>query len=229
MYMQAVVKRRNVDKSLEYSSLREEHHTNRKFVFERPLIIVGVALAAAYKIPDGTNLQFVPLPFLALLLFNLWFTFNRMMSSARIVSYIQIMHEEKEHKDKFIGWENSLRKFRKWCHSGDGSHRKVKKNIKCNTPYRSMGFYNPVFIFHIIFGFMGVLIVTLYPKGFNEGILSYEGQEQYWGLANVLLFLVFFVFCTNYWPTKLSKEIEVSRRVWMKVFEIDDQENEETT
>jgi hypothetical protein len=44
-----------MDKSLEYSSLREEHHMNRKFVFERPLLIVGVALAAAYRISDGDN------------------------------------------------------------------------------------------------------------------------------------------------------------------------------
>jgi len=77
----------------EYSFLREELDMNRRFVFERPLLIVGAALAAAVPLADKRAFFLLPLPFLAVLLFNLWFTINRLQSSARIIGYIQLVHE----------------------------------------------------------------------------------------------------------------------------------------
>jgi hypothetical protein len=101
--------------SEEYKFLRQEHENNRKFIFERPLLIVGATFASAITINDKSLLLLLPLPFLALLYFNIWFTHNRMESSARIVSYLQIVHEGVS-KYKWIGWENAVRLYRKWIY-----------------------------------------------------------------------------------------------------------------
>ena len=99
----------------EYKSLRQEHENNRKFIFERPLLIVGATFASAMTVADKGFLVLLPIPFLALLLFNLWFTHNRAESSARIVSYLQLVHEG-VCPVNWIGWENSVRLYRQWIY-----------------------------------------------------------------------------------------------------------------
>jgi hypothetical protein len=57
-------------KSEEYKFLRQEHENNRKFIFERPLLIIGVTFASAITISDKNLLVLLPIPFLALLYLN---------------------------------------------------------------------------------------------------------------------------------------------------------------
>jgi hypothetical protein len=99
----------------EYKYLRQEHENNRKFGFERPLVIVAGMLAAAvsFKGQHLAVLALLPIPFLAMLWFSIWFTFNRVQNSARIVSYILLFHET-QGTSNWVGWETSLRQFRQW-------------------------------------------------------------------------------------------------------------------
>ena len=59
----------------EYKVLRQEHENNRKFVFERPLILLATLLAAVanFKEPPSLAQEVLPLIFLTGLWFNLWF------------------------------------------------------------------------------------------------------------------------------------------------------------
>lgn len=136
----------------EYRFLRQEHETNRKFVFERPLLIVTAALAAALGLSEKGTLGLLPIPFLSVLAFNLWFTFNRLESSARIVAYIQLFHEGDLRRLPWIGWENALRQYRRWV-SRLGSDRLKEPQLNDETrQFGSMAFYGPIFFFHVSLG-----------------------------------------------------------------------------
>jgi hypothetical protein len=95
----------------EYNFLRTELETNKKFVFERPLLIIGTGMAALGTLYDVKAILLGPIPFLTILYFNLWFTENRLKSSARIVAYLQLVHETKQLVTP--GWESALRAYRR--------------------------------------------------------------------------------------------------------------------
>jgi hypothetical protein len=75
-----------LDMKTEYTSLREELLQYRRYIFERPLLIVGAGIALSRA---DTSLVVMPPLVAVLLTFNFWFTVNRLRSSARIVAYIQ--------------------------------------------------------------------------------------------------------------------------------------------
>ena len=81
-----VLHNHGVTPAQEYDTLRKELSESKKYVFERPLVIVGVGLGllttqtVTYGVVLAASLS-------GLLLFNLWFTVNRLMSVARIVAY----------------------------------------------------------------------------------------------------------------------------------------------
>jgi hypothetical protein len=106
----------------EYKVLRQELEMNRKFVFERPLLVVGATLAGALS----PRIGLLTIPFLGVLLFNLWFTYNRLWSSARIVAYIQLVHEGISKEFEWIGWERALMKFRSTAFELDQEDGRVK-------------------------------------------------------------------------------------------------------
>jgi hypothetical protein len=61
----------------EYKTLRDEHAANRKFIFERPIVIVGV-FGFALRLSNPEYPEALTIALLIALLFNLWFTFNRL-------------------------------------------------------------------------------------------------------------------------------------------------------
>ena len=214
--------------SEEYKFLRQEHENNRKFIFERPLLIVGATFASAITINDKSLLLLLPLPFLALLYFNIWFTHNRMESSARIVSYLQIVHEGIS-KYKWIGWENAVRLYRKWIYD---TH-KNENELPCfnEQQFDSMAFYAPIFYFHLITGAATTIILILKSSLFCN-LLAQKVTSQTtpldWlfiiidSIALVLFALLFIPFR----PKTIRYQIEFKRCVWeTKILEIKPIEN----
>jgi hypothetical protein len=113
----------------EYETLRQELNENKKYVFERPLIIITAAFVALGSIPSE-YLIFYPIVIIYLLLFNLSFTINRLNSSARIVAYIRL-HIEKNASDNYH-WETFLGGYQ----NGTSSKR--------------LRFYPLIFSFHLL-------------------------------------------------------------------------------
>ena len=107
----------------EYDTLRSELNENKKYVFERPLLIFSSALVLFKLSSDISFASLIPGFFTFLLVFNLHFTYNRLLSSARIIAYIRLrLESEKEKKNDFY-WETFLFKYRKGL-----------KAIKMNSP-----------------------------------------------------------------------------------------------
>jgi hypothetical protein len=199
----------------EYKFLRQEHENNRKFVFERPLIIVGGMLAAAVGLRDnpGNVLGLLPLPFLALLWFNLWFTFNRLQSSSRIVAYLQLVHEPNS-TIPWIGWENSLRKYRQ--RSPDNNIKKtVSVTSKKFKQADSMRFYGPIYGFHLLIGvaFTFLLLIQsgLLPRYFSGTFLAADGV---WLVIDTIALVLFVLGFIPYFPSGIKHEIEEQRCIW---------------
>ena len=88
----------------EYRSLQEEHRRNRSLIFERPIAILGfVAVAIGFSYGSAIGLL-VLAALVFVLYFNIWFINNRIESDARIVAYIQMVHES-ELRSKWVGWK----------------------------------------------------------------------------------------------------------------------------
>jgi len=110
---------------LEYETLRNELLQGKKYVFERPILIITGSFAIVQFIDKQYALYF-PLVIIGLLFFNLWFTINGIDSMARIVGYIQLVLEDKD--VKWHGWETSLRNYRKWLKGNDFQNKKIDIN-----------------------------------------------------------------------------------------------------
>jgi hypothetical protein len=200
----------------EYRFLRQELEMNRKFVFERPLLIVTATLTAAITLTQRELLGVLSLPFLALLAFNLWFTFNRLESSARIVAYIQLVHES----DKFsaVRWETALRAYRQWCFlvkKGKAESPEITPEIR---QYDSMAYYGPIFYFHLFLAVL-VALMLLIRTGLPQTFMNLRAGAMDWlilGLNGVLL-LAFGLCSSKFRPSKLHHSIEW-KRVWESVF-----------
>jgi hypothetical protein len=143
----------------EYKYLLREHKMNRKYIFERPLLIAGiVAVAAQYlighEIVQGHYLftslmQLVMFPVLiCILYFNLAFISERIRSDARVVAFIQLFHEG-ELVPYWIGWETSLRYYRMWKNSN--SIEEIEKNLDMSAVFHHGWFYPKIYNFHIWF------------------------------------------------------------------------------
>jgi len=96
----------------EYDTLREELLQAKKYIFERPLLIVALCVGAS-SLVARPYVGILPLVLSLVSLYNYWFTANRLMSAARIVAYIQLELEERK-IGKWVGWETCLRYHRKW-------------------------------------------------------------------------------------------------------------------
>ena len=130
--------------SNEFNALREELRINRKFIFERPLLIVGGAYAAnALFKSTSPNSEFLGLIVVFILFYNLWFTINRLKSSARIIGFIKIFHES-EYKYSWIGWESSLIKYRNYCKNNKEKINSIRKKYLNMEQYDTRRFYSPI-------------------------------------------------------------------------------------
>lgn len=204
----------------EYKFLRQELEGNRKFVFERPLLIVGATFSLFIALKGSmSNLSwYLPIPLLLLLIFNLWFTFNRLWSSARIVAYIQLVHEGKKQR-RWIGWENALHKFRRMAYQMDKRGENLS-NLKTQADtYHSMGYYAPIFYFHLIIGVAVTLLFVVVPNK-ESIIINQKGIETipvnllYANLLSLAIFMLAFV---RFRPGKVRHGIERNRAVWINV------------
>jgi L-asparagine transporter-like permease len=196
----------------EYRSLREEHMKNRNYMFERPIIILGlVAVALQFSYQHSFN-YFILAVIIFILCFNLWFISNRLNSDSRIVAYIQLFHEG-ELKEKWIGWESALRQYREWRVENPKAISKVSRKIKARGTPRSFQFYPAIWIFHLV---LVVLTFSLSLMGLktSRNIIDIIGV-----LVVFITVIIFFVYAFKLHPNKFGDSIELERRLWEQVFD----------
>lgn len=133
----------------EYKSLRDEARESRRYVFERPLVILA-GMAAATQISNIRLAAVLILVAATLLRFNFTFTVNRVRSAARIVAYLQTSTEER--RGPGIGWESALCAYRFWYMENKQKCEHLEDKLKASDeiPDSTM-FYPAVYYLHIAF------------------------------------------------------------------------------
>ena len=197
--------------SIEAETLRAELLEGKKYVFERPLLII-TATIALLNLPDKSFAPFIPLTTISLLMFNLWFTVNRLKSISRISAYIQIELEEKLYKP-WLGWESSLRHYRKWMKLNKKTLKNIlEKNIDEESIPDALGFYPTIYLMHII-----MVIFSLYSSIWL--IKSYpEFNSKFSNVISMLLFIPFCVISYHWRPSVLRNSIEEYRVIWIEIY-----------
>jgi len=199
--------------------------------FRTIIITLGVIVAAMAAVTrfggisnvDGTNGitsttqigadmgLFISAGLVFILGFNLWFIGNRLQSDARIVAYIQLVHEGR-FKDRWFGWENALREY-----------RTIFKDKGAATSHR---FYPMIWASHIIFVLLALLVSFIILNiigefGGSKGYISIGNQNvQLSSLSEgaLLVALVFFaIYAFKFRPQNLSTRIELERDRWKEV------------
>lgn len=196
----------------EYNVLREELKINRQFVFERPLLIVGVSFAALTNLKDPASLQAGALLFLLLLFYNLWFTFNRLSSNSRILGYLRVVHESADARCR-PGWETSLGRYREWlaCHSE--KYRRVVEECAKLKLHDSNRFFRGIFWFHILSGGLSVFIAL--NRALEAGASAVSVSLA---LGTVVVYVAGAVLSLTSWnPYRIRNPIEVETIVWKQV------------
>ena len=200
-------------RSLEYTTLRNELLQNKQYVFERPLLIITAAGVASFQFSKQPSFMLLPILLIVVLLVNLWFTVNRLMSIARIAGYIDVVLESVK-DDKWIGWEKSLRKHRIWMKSHDPIERAraLKPYIEQKAIPDAMMFYPPIFWLHVIMVILAVAVSIITAIGAPD-IYQVVAVS-----ATLLIALVFAGYSMGpYRPAKMRDLIEVQRAIWIVV------------
>lgn len=200
----------------EYRSLLEEHRRNRSYIFERPIIVLGliaVAMQYVYGSPIG---QFVLAALIFIVCFNLWFTGNRLQSDARIVAYIHLVHEG-ELRPKYFGWESALREYRRWTmvHTKHSDLEKLQKE-KLDPEYipDRLMFYPAIWLLHL-----GLVLLT-----FLVALMMWYSLKTVVSIVGLGVSLVATIIFVGYAfgpfrPPRLKASIELQRETWLCVFE----------
>lgn len=204
-----------MNKQEEYKTLREEILQGKKYVFERPLLIITISVALI-KFIDKPYIYFIPMLMLSLLLFNLWFTVNRLRSIARIVSYIQLILENDDKESN--GWESSLRYYRKWVKSHKNRLKEIlERDMDKDAIPDAMGYYPVIYYFHfgvVVFVFVSSVVYTIMHPSILQLITMFL----------TLLLIVFFIFYSiTCHPRKTGNFIEENRIIWKHVFKVMEQ------
>lgn len=193
----------------EYESLRQEVLQNKKFVFERPLVLIGATGLAASQLSSNPAALILPALLIALLFLNLWFTVNRLKSTARIVAYICLVLESSE--KVWIGWENALQKYRLWMKANTQKAQKNFISSQCNLEGVSdtMWFYHILLWLHIVPVCVGLLVSSLYAI-VNPGLSEIVGF-----VLTLVLSIIFSIACVyQFHPNKMCGLIDIQRVVW---------------
>ena len=191
----------------EYQTLRDEILQGKKYVFERPLLIVTISVALIQFI-DKPFMVYVPILLIPLLAFNLWFTVNRIKSIARIVAYIQLVLEE-NNNIVWRGWETSLRFYRKWTKlNKDEIAKIIKKSIDQDAAPDAMGYYPVIFYLHIGIVCLTVIFSIIYSvdDSTRKNIAS--------TCITFALSAVYMIFSFSCRPKKIEGGIEGNRVIW---------------
>ncbi len=198
----------------EYEVLREELKINRQFVFERPLLIVGVSFAALAGVDKESALLLEGLILFALLLlfFNLWFTFNRLSSNSRVLGYLRVVHESTESVLR-PGWESALSLQRTWLATNVQAHRDIEKSCRDLKMHDANRFYVGLFLFHLVMGALALLLGFLSlgsPRLSSTGLLLEA--------AAVVVYVSGIVVALRSWnPYRPKNALEVQVLVWREV------------
>ncbi len=190
----------------EYETLRNELLDGRKYVFERPILIITVGLAMTQFVQEQYAVCF-PLVIIGLLFFNLWFTVNRMSSVSRIVAYIQLVLENKD--SKWYGWETSLIGYRKWLKA----NKEEKINLDDEVIYDNLGYYPTIYWMHLIITIGVFLILAIFTINY------FEWENVVWSILTLIVLVVFISYAIKKRPENAKKLIEENRQIWKKVFE----------
>lgn len=189
--------------------LRAEMELNRKYIFERPLLIVAGGITAGGALAKMVGFHVLPVLFIVLMGYNLWFTYNRVQSNARIISYLQLVHTPAG-ASRWIGWEAGLREFRM-----EDFPRDVRAPLSDGE--KENRFYGPIYSLHILSAFLltGFLLAqvdlqeTLFiPIHFNPGAV--------FGVTGLAI-VAFLLLCWVVRPAKVRDSIYVTRDVWEEV------------
>jgi hypothetical protein len=214
----AVSENTKLSPAQEYDTLRDELSQSRKYVFERPLVIVGVgaALLTAERLQYGAAL---PALLTGLLLFNYWFTVNRLMSSARIVAYIQVVLEG---GTEWRGWETSLREYRIWIKDDPEVKKQiVESELNQRAVPDALMYYPPIFLIHIAF------VVLCLTVGFLLTINQPNATNVTATAVLVLLVGVFVRYCWKWKPSKMRSLIERNIVIWQHALGIKGRRSED--
>lgn len=198
---------RRISYEKEFETLRAELIQGRKYVFERPIIIISGSIAFI-KLVDETYAIFLPIIIINLLHFNIFFTVNRMGSIARIVSYIQLIFESNTYDCP--GWETALRNYRKWL-----SIKSIKINeveIDKNYAHDSLGYFPVIYYMHI---FTNLTVATI---SIVNSVVTISILNIFISIATVVSLLLFLIYAFNNSPYKIKFQIEQNRKIWIDVF-----------
>ncbi len=191
----------------EYEILRAELVDGKKYVFERPFLIITGALASIQLVANEYAILFAPIV-VCLLSFNFWFTVNRMGSMARIIAYIVLILDDQD--SPWFGWETSLRKYRKWLKIDKLGIRKIP--VSEDAASDSLRFYPVIFYIHVIANWLIVALSVAYT------VLMPCSITFLIVIITLISVCVFTYYANNNSPGILRLEIEQNRIVWKKVF-----------
>ena len=195
----------------EQSYLRAELELNRKYMFERPLIILAGAFTAAATFKDLLGYIGMPSLFIVLLAFNMWFTYNRAISNARIIAYLQYLHTPSNY-ERWIGWEAALRQHR----VAEPSLR--KRWTKKQLDHSANRFYTPLFVFHIVCVLSITSLLALQWLLAQKGNLALRPPEMFAFALDSIALVAFAVLCISFRPTRIDAAIAFHYRVWEYIF-----------
>ena len=206
---------REMTMTREYDTLRNELLQNKKYVFERPLLIISAGGLAAAQLSGNPAVLVLPSLLIVVMLINLWFTVNRLRSIARIAAYIGVVLEEAPRA--WIGWECSLREHRMWMKQHCPKYRRtaLSKYKRDDAIPDAMMFYGPLLLLHVITVILALAIsyLTLAARTQLPEIVSSVVTS---GVA-----IIFAYFGLGpYRPAKMRDLIEVQRATWINVLEI---------
>ena len=194
-----------VTPSQEYDSLRDELKQSKQYVFERPLVIVGVGIALL----TSEGVQFgaaLPTLLAGLLLFNYWFTVNRLKSASRIVAYIQVVLEG---GTVWKGWETSLREYRMWLNKNRTVRDKiVEAQLKKDAVPDALMYYPPIYGMHIVLVVL-CLVASAAVTDNQQTLLNRAAT-----FVLLVLTILFAFYCRKWRPSKIRLLIEREKVIW---------------
>lgn len=193
----------------EYQTLRQELLESKRYVFERPLLIATAGIAALSAVKGGYAAA-VPLFLVIFLLFNFWFTVNRLHSAARIISYIQLELEEKKF-GPWKGWETCLREYRRWLKTTPDAKEFVDSELDKEAVPDALMYYPPIYRLHLGIACLAIISSIVFA------ILDINWFTITCFAATIILAIWFFQAAYKYQPKLMRTGIERNCVIWKQV------------
>jgi hypothetical protein len=201
------------DPAQEYQTLRTELETGKRYVFERPLLILTV-FVAALNLTKTPYIWFLPAGLVALLTFNFWFTGNRLLSMSRIIAYLQLELEERK-LGNWVGWETCLRWYRKWHYRLKVPVEEiVDPKIDEEAVPDALMYYPPIYMLHV-----GLVLLAVLGSVINAA-MNYEPLPIIGAIITVVISIPFIKTAFRDKPYNMRRLIERNRVIWAEVFEL---------